>query len=212
VDRILKTIEQLSGLLPPRVLVSDAGSTKEAIVRKAAACLPSVDFLGGHPLAGKEQRGAQAAEANLFFGKPYVLTPVQPSSPAAADFRSWLTRIGVRIIEMSPEEHDATVAMTSHLPQLISTSLAVTLSREQNGRVSEIFGPGLTDMVRLAKSSSELWSPILRTNKPAVLTAIEAYSATLRDLQAALESDTLLEFFETGSVWARQLRGPTPGA
>jgi prephenate dehydrogenase len=212
VDRILRTIEQLSGILPPRVLVSDAGSTKETIVRKAAACLPSVDFLGGHPLAGKEQRGAQAAEANLFFGKPYVLTPVQPSSPAAADFRSWLTRIGVRIIEMSPEEHDATVAMTSHLPQLISTSLAVTLSREQNGRVSEIFGPGLTDMVRLAKSSSELWSPILRTNKPAVLTAIEAYSATLRDLQAALESDTLLEFFETGSVWARQVRGPTPGA
>jgi prephenate dehydrogenase len=212
VDRILATIEQLSGLLPAGVLVSDAGSTKEMIVRQAAACLPSVDFLGGHPLAGKEQRGAQAAEADLFFGKPYILTPVRPPSPAAAEFRSWLTRMGVRIIEMSAQEHDSTVALTSHLPQLVSTVLAVTLSRQQNTQLTEIFGPGLTDMIRLAKSSSELWAPILRTNKTAVLTAIKAYAATLQDLQAALENDTLLEFFETGSVWARQLRGPTPGA
>jgi prephenate dehydrogenase len=211
VDRILKTLEQLSGLVPPGVLVSDAGSTKEAIVRKAASCLPSVDFLGGHPLAGKEQRGAQAAEADLFLGKPYVLTPVRPATAAAAEFRSWLTRMGARIIEMSAGEHDSTVALTSHLPQLVSTVLAVTLSRRQNNRLGEIFGPGLTDMTRLARSSSELWIPILRTNKTAVLTAIKAYAGTLQDLQAALENDTVVEFFESGSVWAKQLRGPTPG-
>jgi prephenate dehydrogenase len=212
VDRILKTIEQLSGLLRPGVLVSDAGSTKEVIVRKAAACLPSVDFLGGHPLAGKEQRGAQAAEADLFFGKPYILTPDRPVTPAAAELKSWITRMGAGILEMSAREHDSTLALTSHLPQLVSTMLAVTLSRQQNGRLSEIFGPGLIDMIRLAKSSPELWVPILRTNKTAVLSAIEAYAATLQNLQAALENDTLLEFFETGSAWAKQLRGPTPGA
>lgn len=209
VDRILKTIEQLSGLLRPGVLISDAGSTKEIIVRKAAACLPAADFLGGHPLAGKEQRGAQAAEASLFSGKPYILTPVQPPSSAAAEFKSWLRRIGVRIIEMSAQEHDSTVALTSHLPQLLSTTLAVALSCQQNARLSEIFGPGLIDMTRLAKSSSELWNPILQTNKVAVLRAIDAYAATLQDLQMAVKNDSLLEFFEIGSAWAKQLRRPT---
>ncbi len=212
VDRILKTIEQLRGLLRPGVLVSDAGSTKEVILRQATACLPSVDFLGGHPLAGKEQRGAQAAEADLFFGKPYILTPNRPATAAAAELKSWITRMGAHIVEMSAEEHDSTLALTSHLPQLVSTMLAVTLSRQPNCRLTEIFGPGLTDMIRLAKSSSELWVPILLTNKTAVLTAIKAYAASTQDLQAALENDTLLEFFETGSAWAKQLRGPTPGA
>ncbi len=212
VDRILKTIEQLPDLLRPGTLVSDAGSTKEVILRKAATCLPSVDFLGGHPLAGKEQRGAHAAEADLFLGKPYILTPDRPATPAAAELKSWITRIGANIVEMSAREHDSTLALTSHLPQLVSTMLAVTLSRQQNGRVSEVFGPGLTDMIRLAKSSSELWVPILRTNKAAIHRAVEGYAATLQDLQAALENDTLLEFFETGSAWAGQLRGPAPDA
>jgi prephenate dehydrogenase len=209
VDRILMTIEQLSGLLRPDAFITDVGSTKESIVRKAAACLPSGVFLGGHPLAGKEQRGVQAAEANLFCGKPYILTPVQPESHAAIEFKSWLTRFGVRIIEMPAQEHDSTVALTSHLPQLLSTTLAVTLSCQQNSRLSEIFGPGLTDMTRLAKSSSQLWNPILQTNKVAVLNALDAYAATLQDLQVALKNDSLLEFFEIGSAWAKQLRRPT---
>ncbi len=212
VDRILETLERLSGLPRLDALVSDAGSTKEAIVSKAAACLPSVDFLGGHPLAGKEQRGAQAAEADLFRDKPYILTPIHPATSAAADFKSWLARIGAHVVEMSAQEHDSTVALTSHLPQLASTALALTLSRQQNQRLAEIFGPGLTDMTRLAKSSPELWMPILRTNKTAVLAALEGYVGALVDLQVALENDTLVEFFETGSAWAKQLRGPTPGA
>ncbi len=211
VDGILLTLEKLRGMVRPGTLVTDAGSTKVAIVAKAQACLPTGCFLGGHPLAGKEQRGAAAAEATLFLDKPYILTP-GPSVAASSEFRSWLTRIGAKTVDMSPEEHDATVALTSHLPQLVSTALALTLSRQQNPRVGEIFGPGLLDMTRLAMSSPELWLSILRTNKADVVAALDQYASALADLRDSIQNDTLVEFFEFGSAWAKQLRQSGAGS
>lgn len=206
VDRILAVIGKLDNLARPGVLVTDAGSTKQAIVQKATAYLHSVHFLGGHPLAGKEQRGAGAAQPDLFRHRPYILTPHLPEVDASATLRWWLQRIGARILEMSPEEHDSTVALTSHLPQILSTALALTLARTQDSRISEVFGPGLIDMTRLALSSSELWTPILRTNKAAVSAALENYAAALTDLHMSLDSDKLVELFEVGAHWADQLR------
>ncbi len=210
VDRILVTLEHLQGLVRPTALVTDAGSTKSAIVRQAAKYLPAASFLGGHPLAGKEQRGAQAAEPGLFSGRPYVLTPEHPGTEASQEFRSWLIRIGAKLVEISPDEHDRIVALTSHLPQLASTALALTLSR-QAGRVNEIFGPGLLDMTRLAMSASDLWMPILKTNKAPVTAALEAYIATLDSLRHALRDDNLVELFEFGFGWAKLLREPKTG-
>lgn len=206
VDRILATIEQLEEVAKPGALVTDAGSTKQAIVEKAAACLRSVHFLGGHPMAGKEQRGARAADAGLFRGRPYVLTPRTAATEASNTFRIWLERIGAQVIEMRADEHDRTVALTSHLPQLLSTALAATLARQNESRIHQIFGPGLLDMTRLAMSSSDLWIPILRTNREAVEGALRAYRTVLTDLQRAYENDTLVELFEAGSAWAKQLR------
>ncbi len=206
VDRILITLEQLKALARPGTVVTDAGSTKQAIVEKAASCLPAVHFIGGHPLAGKEQRGAAAAEAHLFRNRPYILTPHRPETPASANLRSWLIRIGARIVEMTPSEHDSTVAVTSHLPQILSTALAITLAQQHERRVFEVFGPGLIDMTRLAMSGPDLWKSILSTNKPAVRAAIADYSEVLRHLQVCLENDNLVELFEIGSGWARQLR------
>lgn len=211
VDRILITIEQLEPLARPGTIVTDAGSTKRAIVQKAASCLSAIHFIGGHPLTGKEQRGALAAQSDLFRNRPYILTPHLPETPASANLRSWLLRIGARIVEMTPGEHDSTVALSSHLPQVLSTALAVTLARQQDDRVFHVFGPGLIDMTRLAMSAPDLWNPILSTNKPAVLAALAAYSEVLKNLQLALESDNLMELFETGSGWAKQLRQSNAG-
>jgi prephenate dehydrogenase len=208
VDRILTTLENLQPLVKPGALVTDVGSTKQAIVAKAQASLPSA-FLGGHPLAGKEQRGVRAAQADLFLNRPYILTRSlsSPNLPSH-DFEAWLPRIGAVVLEMSPREHDSTVAFTSHLPQLVSTALAISLSRQKNSRLTEVFGPGLLDMTRLALSSPELWLSILRTNKAAVLAALSAYSAALADLQESLQDDSLVELFELGSAWAKELRTP----
>ncbi|MDQ2712508.1 MAG: prephenate dehydrogenase/arogenate dehydrogenase family protein [Acidobacteriota bacterium] len=206
VDRILVTIEKLAGLVREGSLVTDAGSTKAAIVAKAAAFLPPDQFLGGHPMAGKEQRGAEAANADLFRNRPYVLTPHSGESPASRDFRSWLPRIGANVIDLSAKEHDATVALTSHLPQILSTALALTLARKQSDYSSKVFGQGLLDMTRLAMSTPELWLSILNTNKEEVASALNAYSRTLSDLHNALGSDTLMELFEAGAGWAKQVR------
>ncbi len=206
VDRILSTIEKLAGQVRAGTLVTDAGSTKAAIVRQAMQFLPTVDFVGGHPMAGKEQRGAQAADGGLFHGKPYILTPHAAESEAVRVFRGWLEKIGARVIDMPPDEHDATVALTSHMPQVLSTALALTLARESNPLTSEIFGAGLLDMTRLALSPPELWSSILATNKPAVLSAIDSFSASLQDLRRSLESDNVVELFEAGAGWAKRIR------
>ncbi len=206
VDRILGTIQKLTGLVREGSLVTDAGSTKAAIVARAAAFLPPGHFLGGHPMAGKEQRGAEAANADLFRDRPYVLTPHSPESAASRDFRCWLARIGAHVIDLSPEEHDSTVALTSHLPQMLSTALALTLARNQTTYTAKVFGQGLLDMTRLALSAPDLWLSILNTNKEEVTSALNAYSIALSDLHNALGNDTLMELFEAGAGWAKQVR------
>jgi len=216
VDRILTTIEELEPLVREGTLVTDAGSTKEAIVARANQWLRTSYFVGGHPMAGKEQRGAAAAQADLFRGRPYILTTgAEARDPgeaqATAEFRQWLEKIGAVVIEMDAREHDETVAFTSHLPQVLSTALALTLAREGKERTLQIFGPGLLDMTRLAMSASELWRPILQTNRAAVQEALQSYQSVLQDLQHALESDTVWESFSIGSDWAAKLRRSKAG-
>ena len=212
VDRILSTIEELQSLVRPHTTVTDAGSTKRAIVAKAEECLSTAYFVGGHPMAGKEQRGVEAAEADLFRSRPYILTTPAVRTRAFDELKSWLERIGSEVIEMSPEAHDETVSFTSHLPQLVSTALAVTLASKSTDRALDVFGPGLLDMTRLAMSSPDLWTPILSTNREAVGAALQHYKSALSDLQLALENDSLVELFEVGSAWAKQLRRAKPGA
>jgi prephenate dehydrogenase len=201
IEEILATIVRLGPLVRPECLVTDAGSTKSLIVQTAQKHLPPSVFLGGHPMAGKEKRGAHAAEAGLFRGRPYVLTG--SSHARVPEFRTWLERIGAQLIDMSPEEHDQTVAFTSHLPQLLSTALAVTLHGEDPPRV---FGPGLIDMTRLALSSPDVWMSVLETNAPQVDAAIAAFEKTLAEIRMRLRSGQVIELFERGSDLARRVR------
>jgi prephenate dehydrogenase len=210
VDRILETIEKLGPLVNPGCLVTDAGSTKAQIVAQALKHLPLGTFLGGHPLAGKEQRGAAAADADLFRNRPYVLTPSGPETPAIREFREWLARIGANILETSPQEHDSTVALTSHLPQLVSTVLAATLAERNSDTLQKIFGPGLMDMTRLALSTPELWTSIFSTNKLEVLAALDAFVVSLGQARQAIEADNLSYIFNTAAQFAASIRNLSP--
>jgi len=208
VDRILETIEALGRLEPSRCLITDAGSTKAVIVQKALECLPAETFLGGHPLAGKEQRGAQAADASLFRNRPYILTPTAPVTPLSKDFREWLSRIGANAIEMSPSQHDSIVAFTSHLPQLLSTALAGTLAKQDKPQLAEVFGSGLLDMTRLAMSAPEIWSAILATNQAEVLAATDAFLDSLRELRESILAGSSEKYFTLAGVFSAKLRKP----
>jgi prephenate dehydrogenase len=210
VDRILETIPQIARWLRSDTLVTDAGSTKQEIVSCALAHLPAGSFLGGHPIAGKEQRGSDAADADLFRNRPYVLTPsaVFTHNPNTSQFRATLSSIGAIVVEMSPQEHDHTMAFTSHLPQLLSTALAATLAGERDARLSQVFGTGLLDMTRLALSSPELWKSILHTNKTQVAEAVDSLIQVLLGLKANLGEREMAYTFEQATAFAAAIRRP----
>jgi len=208
VDRILLTLKELGPLIRSGCLVTDAGSTKMQIVQTAAQSLPPRTFLGGHPMAGKERRGVEAADPELFRGRPYVLTP-DPTAPPnlLEEFRNWLHRFGARIIEMSPAEHDATVAFTSHLPQLLSVALANSLGLQNNAYLERVFGPGLLDMTRLALSDFELWESIVASNKQQILLALEAFESRLNAIESALQGNSDMRLlFSSAAEFAKKIR------
>ena len=188
IDRLVHTLELLGPMARADCVISDAGSTKAAIVEKACECLPADVFLGGHPLAGKEQRGAESAEDTLFRQRPYVLTPVGTMTAAMHEFKNWLLRMEARVFIMSAAEHDAVVALTSHLPQLLSTSLSITLANSGNPKLLQVFGPGLIDMTRLAMSSPDVWNGILETNRDQILRALDAFTTVLENLASRIEA------------------------
>lgn len=211
IHRILDTLVALDPLLRPGALVTDAGSTKSRIVQQGRRWIRRAQFLGGHPMAGKERRGAAEAEAGLFAGRTWVLTPVEPGeleTPQARELLAWIRAVGAVPLVLAPEEHDRVVAFTSHLPQLLSTALAATLSgrlsREEELKAS---GPGLLDMTRLAASPFDIWRDILASNKEAVEQALVACLAKLEALRAALGSEELAEEFDRAGAFARRLRG-----
>lgn len=210
IGRILDTLRHLDPLLRPGALVTDAGSTKNEIVDHARQFIRRGQFLGGHPMAGKELRGAAAAEAGLFQGCTWVLTPDEPAeleTPAARAFVDWLDRIGARLVVLDCDEHDRVVAFTSHLAQLASTALASSvgenLSEERHLRVA---GPGLRGMTRLALSSYDLWRDILATNAEQIDRAISRYVQKMEYIRDNLRTRQLQNEFARGADLAARLR------
>jgi len=160
-------------------------------------------------MAGKERRGAAAADGGLFRGRTWALTPDEPSelaTPAARDFRSWLDRIGARIQVLDAEEHDRVVALTSHLPQLASTALAATVADRLAAPHWQMAGPGLEDMTRLALGSYDLWRDILATNTEHIERALAVYIQKLEHMRENLRTRQLQEEFERGAGLAGRLR------
>jgi len=206
---ILDTLPKLAGLVRAGALVTDAGSTKRRIC-EAGRALRSGLFLGGHPMAGKEKRGVEEADAELFRGRPYLLTPARPEdleTPAAGGFLEWLRRIGAEPRVMAPDEHDRVVALGSHLPQMISTALAATLAAQEDaGKVAQAAGPGLLDMTRLALSGWEIWRDILETNRDEIVRAIGLFEERIHALRTELEGGLPEEDFRRGAEFAHQVR------
>ena len=207
VELILATLKRLGPIYRAGCLVTDAGSTKQAIVDQAGRSLPGGSFLGGHPMAGKESRGVAAADADLFAARPYVLTPViQDRTGQEPTFRSFLEAMGAQVLEMPAEIHDSTVAFTSHLPQLVSSALAATLASTSNSYIDQVFGTGLLDMTRLALSSPDLWLSILATNRTEVTVALDRFIDRMTHVRESLQTDNLESEFLAGNAFSAQLR------
>ena len=219
ISRILELLPEVRKLAPPRALVTDAGSTKGEIVDNAAALFGDGPwFVGGHPMAGNEQRGVERADANLFRDATYVLTPSVltasdsrlPDEPVVKEFAAWIEKIGAKPVVLPAHVHDRVVAWTSHLPQLLSTALASALVDELPGDEHlEIAGPGLRDMTRLAESPHEIWKDILATNTSNVEQALTAYIDKLERFREKLNRDGLAKEFEAARKARQRLARPS---
>lgn len=208
ISRIIELLPEVGRYASPTCLVTDAGSTKRAIVKRAEEVFGAgrCCFLGGHPMAGKAQRGVERAEVDLFRGAVYVLTPTEsrlPELPIVQEFLGWIERIGAVPWVLAPNVHDEVVTWTSHLPQLVSSALALTVS----GHVDDpehlkVAGPGLRDMTRLALSSYDIWGDIFTTNGDNLQSALEQFVAQLKHFRDHLGSPQLKSDFDA----ARRIR------
>jgi prephenate dehydrogenase len=196
VDRIAEQVLAAAPGCNPGTLLTDAGSTKAAIVARLDGRLPDgVAFVGSHPLAGSEKRGPEHADADLFHGRLTVVTPGPHTDPAAVErAAAFWQALGSRVRLMPPEEHDRAVALTSHLPHLLASALAGILPAE----LHELTATGFRDTTRVAGGDPALWAAIFCHNRGAVLQALGRLTARLDEFRAALEAgdrptlDTLL--------------------
>jgi prephenate dehydrogenase len=192
-------------------LITDAGSTKRQIVERARRPQRAAQFLGGHPMAGKEVRGVQAAEAGLFTGRSYFLTPAETgeeNTDIAVEFRQFLGDMGCNVHIANPSRHDCIVAYTSHLAQLTSTGLANVISEHLGDAAIPGAGPGLQDMTRLAASSYDLWADIVATNTEEIDAAPANYIEQLTNIRQSLPNK-LQSQFKIASNFAKSLRNPS---
>jgi len=189
-------LRELAGFDHEGLVMTDVGSTKQRVGALVGELLPEpARFVGSHPMAGSEQQGPDAARADLFRGKPCVITPSPDADPGALDMvKSFWTLLGMKLICMGPEEHDQKVARISHLPHAVA-ALLLQLAAHQGGL--ELASTGFRDTTRVASGDPKIWLDIFDSNREAVVDAIDAFGHeldALRDLLVEGQDDRLLEF------------------
>ncbi|MBZ5494971.1 MAG: prephenate dehydrogenase/arogenate dehydrogenase family protein [Acidobacteriia bacterium] len=188
VPAIMETIERIRPHLRAGAIVTDVGSTKQQIMAKAQALMPpGTHFIGGHPMAGSERSGVEAADPLLFSDRVYVLCPY-PDTPADVllSVMNLVEDLLALPITIDPEEHDRIMAMVSHLPQLIAVALMHAAQSEDatHDMLDKLAGRGFMDMTRLAASDYGIWMGILETNKAAIRESSDRF---VRSLAALLD-------------------------
>ena len=203
-----KLLEGAKASLGAGAVVTDVGSTKAEVVAQAELALgPGGPFVGSHPMAGSEHKGPTFARADLFAGATCIVTPTEHTPPELAERveRFWAA-LGMRVVRMTPADHDRTVARISHLPQVLA-SLLMQLPEDAD---LDISATGFRDSTRLAGSDPEMWRDILMTNRPAVLSAIGDMAGRLGHLAELIHAGDA-DAIEQLLAAARQRRIDTIG-
>ncbi|MCC7409386.1 MAG: prephenate dehydrogenase/arogenate dehydrogenase family protein [Phycisphaeraceae bacterium] len=206
-------LAQLAKLDHPDLVITDVGSTKLQVCQDAIRLLPAPrKFVGSHPMAGSEQQGPQHARADLFRGRPCIMVDepgVAPlASPAAERVRSLWQALGMRLLTMPAAEHDRKVAAVSHLPHALAVLL---VEAAIHGQALDVASTGFADTTRIAGGDPQVWLDIFRTNRPAMLEAIDGFQQHLnqfRQMLATMNERDIKQLLERAQAhrekWGRQ--------
>lgn len=188
--------------LKPGAIVSDVGSSKEAVAASLAEALPGACIIPAHPVAGTEQSGPDAGFATLFAGRWCIITPPEGCDPAAlAALCDFWTQLGSKVETMDAAHHDLVLAVTSHIPHLIAYTIVGTASDLEDVTQSEVIkysAGGFRDFTRIAASDPVMWRDVFLTNKGAVLEMLGRFTEDLTAMQRAIRSadgDALFDLF-----------------
>jgi len=182
-------VEDIGSRLHKGAIVTDVGSVKGELVIEMERLIPEGRFsVGSHPIAGSDRSGLDYADSELFRGTLTIITPTERTNRDAVETVAALCRaVGASVVLMNPQEHDRVLALTSHLPHVVSYALVNTLSRT-NREYIEYTGGGFRDTTRIASSSPELWADILLSNKDNVLQMIKIYKDRLKEIEDVLKN------------------------
>jgi prephenate dehydrogenase len=190
VEATKATAEKFIPFLSAGCIVTDAGSTKEQVVKTLEQTLPTtLPFVGAHPIAGTEHAGAAAAFATLFEKRLCVLTPTERTDRAAlARVRALWEGVGMRVAEMDMLTHDRVLARVSHLPHMIAfTMMNAVLDTSLPGvDLLTYAGSAFSDLTRVASSPVEMWRDICTSNRDALLVAIDEFEQALARLKTCV--------------------------
>jgi prephenate dehydrogenase len=185
VSAIVTTVREAATHSAPGTLLTDVGSTKGEIVQALELTPAAPRYAGSHPLAGSERHGVDHADGDLFEDRVTVVTQTRRTDADVVQrLAQFWTSLGSRVRILSPSDHDAVLARTSHLPHLIAAALAAGLDPEQY----ELTASGFRDTTRIAAGDPGLWTEIVLQNRGAVLAALDAFQNRLEPLRRALDN------------------------
>jgi prephenate dehydrogenase len=186
------TLKSIRHLVTPDMLIMDVGSTKRDVIDAGRRALKEHIglFVPAHPITGKEVSGVDNADADLYSGRQVILTPIERTHTAqlqkAVDV--W-TALGCKVLQMSPEQHDAAFASVSHLPHLIAFALMNAISGQPQGKdYLSLAGPGFRDFTRIAASEPKVWRDILLSNREELLKQSTIFQRNLQALELMISS------------------------
>jgi len=183
IDAIIDIGLKISKIIKKNCIVIDVGSSKENIVSKLSRVIPN--FVGCHPLAGSEKKGAANLEPGIFIGSICVITPnAKTNKNTLNKVKSLWKKLGSKIRMLSPKKHDQILASTSHLPHAIAFSLLGSIPKE----FLSISSGGLNDTTRIASSDTDLWNQIFLSNRDNLLASLSSFQTELGSLKSALEN------------------------
>jgi len=200
VGKILPILKELVGHFPDGCLITDVGSTKKSIVKGAEKILRhrknKVFFIGSHPMAGSEHYGIEAAKKDLYNNSLCLVTPDKSShQKAVRRIKKLWESVGCRVLKISPEIHDESVAAISHFPHVLAASLVNTVARmDKHNRI--LASGGFRDTTRIASSLPQIWTDICMDNNLSILNALGLFEKELNEFKTFIQNKNSKEIYK----------------